>query len=73
MGPGDLRVDRNAVDNLATTSDDWNTLQGGGGEAQEFTGILADIGADGGTQFQGGGSKDDEDITEWLWKRRAAR
>ncbi len=27
-----------------------------------------DIGADGGTQFQGGGSKDDLNISSWLWK-----
>ncbi len=36
--------------------------------ANDFTGILPDIGADGGTQFQGGGSKDNNDINQWLWK-----
>ena len=60
---GIFELDRNAVASWAP-GDDWNSLPG---SSQEFTGILADIGADGGTQFHGGGSKDDEDITEWLW------
>jgi len=64
---GLFELDRNATDE-AGGGDDWATLYGGGGSAQEFTGILPDIGADGGTQFQGGGSKDDLDITQWLWK-----
>jgi hypothetical protein len=67
MGVHDLtfQLDRNAVDDGA--GDDWATLSGGGGSAVDFTGVIADIGADGGTQFHGGGSKDDLDITEWLW------
>ncbi|MGH3119231.1 MAG: hypothetical protein ACRDQ2_19365, partial [Gaiellales bacterium] len=66
---GLFELDRNAVDNSgAPLPDDWATLHAGGGSADEFTGILPDIGADGGTQFQGGGSKDDLDITQWLWK-----
>jgi hypothetical protein len=63
-----FELDRNAVDDALVTGDDWSTLYGGGGSAHSFTGILTDIGADGGTQFQGGGSKDDLDITDWLWK-----
>jgi hypothetical protein len=66
---GLFETDRNAQDpGGAPLPDDWATLYGGGGNAQEFTGVLPDIGADGGTQFQGGGSKDDLDITQWLWK-----
>ncbi len=38
------------------------------GFAKAFTGILPDIGANGGNQFQGGGSKDNNDISQWLWK-----
>jgi uncharacterized repeat protein (TIGR01451 family) len=64
---GLFELDRNAEAGAAP-GDDWSTLYGGGGSAKEFTGILPDIGADGGTQFQGGGSKDDLDITQWLWK-----
>ena len=65
-----FQLDRNAA--AAETGhgpgDDWATLSGGGGSAATYTGVLADIGADGGTQFQGGGSKDNNDITDWLWK-----
>jgi uncharacterized repeat protein (TIGR01451 family) len=63
-----FELDRNALDDPEVTGDDWDTLYTGGGSAHSFTGILADIGADGGTQFQGGGSKDNNDISEWLWK-----
>ena len=62
---GLFELDRNAEDEAAA-GDDWDVLPGGGED--DFSGILADIGGDGGTQFQGGGSKDDLDITEWLWK-----
>jgi len=62
---GLFELDRNAEDQVAG-GDDWNTLPGGGED--DFSGILADIGADGGTQFQGGGSKDDLNISSWLWK-----
>ena len=67
---GLFELDRNAVDDSGVSlPDDWATLYGGGGSADDFTGILPDIGADGGTQFQGGGSKDDLNITQWLWKK----
>jgi len=62
---GLFELDRNAEDEAAA-GDDWDSLPGGGED--DFSGILADIGADGGTQFQGGGSKDDLDISSWLWK-----
>ncbi len=56
------------LDRDATGTEDWSALYGGGGTADAFTGIIADIGVDGGTQFQGGGSKDNADISSWLWK-----
>ncbi len=71
---GLFELDRNAIDSngFSTLPDDWDTLYNNGantgGHSQTFTGILPDIGADGGTQFQGGGSKDNNDITQWLWK-----
>jgi hypothetical protein len=71
---GLFELDRNATDESgAPLPDDWatlfndNTAPFGGSEL--FTGILPDITPDpGGNQFQGGGSKDNNDITEWLWK-----
>jgi hypothetical protein len=63
---GLFELDRNATDE-PTPGDDWATLYAGGGSAQDFTGIIEDISTPG-TQFQGGGSKDDLDITDWLWK-----
>jgi hypothetical protein len=63
---GLFELDRDAAASVSP-GDDWSTLYGGGGSAQAFTGILADIGADGGTQFHGGGSKDNNDIPQWLW------
>ncbi|HET7869123.1 MAG TPA: hypothetical protein VFM85_02245 [Actinomycetota bacterium] len=62
-----FELDRNAVDNPATLGEDWSTLHGGGGSAEAFTGILDDISSPG-NQFQGGGSKDNNDISQWLWK-----
>jgi uncharacterized repeat protein (TIGR01451 family) len=62
---GVFELDRNAQDGAAP-GDDWDTLAGGGGSADAFTGILVDIGGTG-TQFHGGGSKDNNDIDEWLW------
>ncbi|MGE5123086.1 MAG: hypothetical protein ACM3H7_01090, partial [Acidobacteriaceae bacterium] len=65
---GLFELDRNAQDpGGAPAPDDWATLYGGGGFAESFTGILPDIGADGGTQFHGGGSKDNNIIDQWLW------
>jgi hypothetical protein len=62
-----FELDRNAVDVAATPGDDWNTLFNGGGSADQFTGVLEDISAPG-EQFTGGGSKDNNDISQWLWK-----
>jgi hypothetical protein len=65
-----FELDRNALDVVATPGDDWNTLNNGGGNAalQDFTGVLPDISAADSEQFQGGGSKDNNDISQWLWK-----
>ena len=65
---GLFELDRNALDpGGGALPDDWETLSGGGGNYEEFTGIIEDI-SDPGTQFQGGGSKDNNDISDWLWK-----
>jgi hypothetical protein len=63
-----FELDRNAEDpSPATLPDDWETLYDGGGSAELFTGILEDISLPG-EQFQAGGSKDNNEISEWLWK-----
>jgi hypothetical protein len=61
---GLFELDRNAQDSAAVAGDDWNSLPG---SSKDFTGILEDVSLPG-EQFQGGGSKDDLDITSWLWK-----
>jgi hypothetical protein len=61
---GLFELDRNAQNSAAVPGDDWNSLPG---SSKDFTGILEDISLPG-DQFQGGGSKDDLDITSWLWK-----
>jgi uncharacterized repeat protein (TIGR01451 family) len=74
---GLFELDRDALQTAdPPPPDDWETLDGGGGSADDFSGVLPDIGdpppafpgLGNGTQFQGGGSKDDLDITSWLWK-----
>jgi hypothetical protein len=71
---GLFELDRNAQDtDFANLPDDWAALYDGGANtgahSDDSSGVLPDIGADGGTQFQGGGSKDGLDITSWLWKK----
>jgi hypothetical protein len=73
-----FELDRNAIEE-GTLGDDWATLYSGGGSADEFTGIIADVAETNplgslGTQFQAGGSKDDLDISpggatgqHWKW------
>src|SRR5262245_3289045 len=72
-----FELDRNAQAQPTPGSpgDDWSTLYAGGANngctmpCLQFTGVLPDITpSPGGTQFQGGGSKDDLDLTQWLWK-----
>ncbi len=66
---GLFELDANAIDSngYALAPDDWETLYAGEGSAAKFTGILNDV-TGAGTQFQGGGSKDNNDIDQWLWK-----
>jgi hypothetical protein len=66
---GLFELDRNVRDpNGAPLPDDWATLYAGGsndgGNAEVFTGIAPDSG----DQFQAGGSKDNNDINQWLYK-----
>ena len=61
---GLFQLDRNATDGGA--GDDWATPPKPTGSADLFTGILEDNAT--AEQFTGGGSKDDEDISQWLWK-----
>jgi hypothetical protein len=72
---GLFELDRNAEDSSAANlPDDWETLHADStapfGHSLIFTGILADIetAGDVGDQFAGGGSKDNNNITEWRWK-----
>jgi hypothetical protein len=70
---GLFELDRNATDDTAQ-GEDWSTLYANGantgGSSIAFTKILPDIltPTDSGDQFQGGGSKDNNDINQWLWK-----
>ncbi len=72
---GLFELDRNAEDSSAANlPDDWQTLHADTtppfGHSLIFTGILADIESAGdvGDQFAGGGSKDNNNISEWRWK-----
>jgi hypothetical protein len=60
---GLFELDRNATAGAAA-GDDWSPAPGG---ATSFTGIIDDNNVPG-DQFQGGGSKDDLDVSQWLWK-----
>src|SRR5262245_28470617 len=80
---GLFQLDRNAVasqQSQTPATDDWDTLFNLGGNngcvlfhhCLQFTGIIDDVAPTNpvgstGTSFQGGGSKDDLDITQWLW------
>lgn len=61
---GQFQLDGNAVDGGA--GDDWSTPPKPAGGATLFTGILEDNAT--AEQFTGGGSKDNNDISQWLWK-----
>src|SRR5262245_51828351 len=61
---GLFELDRNATAGAALPGEDWSPGPAG---AEAFTGIISDNAASG-DQFQGGGSKDDLDISQWLWK-----
>lgn len=60
-----FEVEGNASDD-APDGDDWETLVSGPGDSFAFTGILADPGS--ASQFTGGGSKDNRDISQWKHK-----
>jgi hypothetical protein len=64
---GLFELDRNAQDNPSVPGDDWSTLYAGGGSAVAKTEIPIEDTSAPGTQFQGGGSKDDLDVSQWLW------
>lgn len=70
---GLFELDGDAIDNLATPGDDWDTLDSGGGSANPFTGIIPDC-ADSSSDpaFQDeifvGGRKDIQDVEDWGWK-----
>ena len=69
---GLFELEGNALDNLATPGDDWNTLDAGGGSAIAFTEILPDCAHSScDPAFQDrifvGGRKDTQDITDWAW------
>lgn len=61
---GLFQLDGNATD--GGTGDDWNTPPKPTGGAAVYTGILEDNTTS--EQFTGGGSKDNNDIGQWLWK-----
>jgi hypothetical protein len=72
---GVFELDRNAQDSdAANLPDDWQTLYEDStapfGHSLIFTGILPDVqsATDVGDQFAGGGSKDNNDISQWRWK-----
>ncbi|HEU4507458.1 MAG TPA: hypothetical protein VFR78_04415 [Pyrinomonadaceae bacterium] len=69
-----FELDGNATDSPAGSPDDWSTLEGGNGTAgflAKTTGTaangvaIADLA--GATTFEGGGSKDDLDVPNWLY------
>ena len=70
---GLFQLDRNAQEAVPASAvgDDWDTLYNDhtppAGNSKVFTGIVSDNTAPG-DQFQAGGSKDNNDITQWLWK-----
>ena len=69
--PRPVRARSNALDDSNVDGDDWDTLYAGGantgGNSDDFTDVVSDIAAPG-DQFQGGGSKDNNDLNQWLWK-----
>jgi hypothetical protein len=66
---GLFELDANAVDDSpAGAPDDWETLVGGGGSAQVFNILPDPVESPGDDIFDGGGSKDTNDIDSWKWK-----
>lgn len=63
---GLFELDANATDNNAVAGDDWSTPPDAG-NAEQFTGILPDLGGAGDKIFAGS-NKDIQDITAWSHK-----
>jgi hypothetical protein len=64
-----FELDRNAIDSnaAAVAPDDWDTLYNGGGVLLVYTGVVSDPTPEN-SIFTSGGSKDDNDISQWKWK-----
>lgn len=70
-----FELDRDAVDSNAadTSPDDWNTVNlplpnGSGGHSFAHTGVISDPVPEA-SIFTSGGSKDNNDISQWKWKK----
>lgn len=71
-----FELDRNALDGtvpIASSPDDWDTVNlplpnGSGGHSFTHTGVITDPTPEG-SIFTSGGSKDNNDISQWKWKR----
>jgi hypothetical protein len=64
---GNFELDGDAEDSDAVLGDDWKkVLLQGGGSSYENTGLLRDFASD--TIFNGGGSKDYNDLDQWRHK-----
>lgn len=70
-----FELDRNAIDSGTAEAlpDDWNTVNlplpnGSGGHSFTHTGVIADPTPEG-SIFTSGGSKDNNDISQWKWKK----
>lgn len=70
-----FELDRNAIDagSAADLPDDWNTVNlplpnGTGGHSFTHTGVITDPTPEG-SIFTSGGSKDNNDISQWKWKK----
>ena len=61
----------NALDNGGVVGDDWETIMDDNDSALRTTGIVQDtfVPANTDSVFTGGGSKDELDIDQWLWKK----
>lgn len=72
---GTFELDRDAIDSgtAAALPDDWNTVNlplpnGSGGHSFTHTGVIVDPTPEG-SIFTTGGSKDNNDISQWKWKK----
>lgn len=65
-----FELDGNAIATDDYPGDDWNIVNaaGGGGASKAKTGLVIDRPEPVTSQFTGGGSKDEQDITAWKWR-----